>query len=226
MSSGSSRPYEQAPGRGECLNVSGSPFDGGGCDALTCAHALFALFQLGEELKVPRHLRDRHDCGCGGIWFFSLGYGSVLSRESWRSRVVDGENDQVVGVCSCSGAWSWCWRGPDGLLSGARGGHSIQCQAMDAWNGGVLAQDSSCSSSSPSRGAGLVILHPCVSLDNDDQAPSSSSSGQQLARDLLSFPFTSRLQHQRASTSLTSHLNKLTLSCNGNIKKHILEMPS
>lgn len=59
-----------------------------------------------------------------------------------------------------------------------------------------------------------------------DQAPSSSSSGQQLARDLLSFPFTSRLQHQRAFTSLTSHLNKLTLSCNGDIKKHILEMPS
>lgn len=56
---------------------------------LTCAHALFALFQLGEELKVPRHLRDRHDCGYGGTWLFSLGYGSVLSRESWRSLVVD-----------------------------------------------------------------------------------------------------------------------------------------
>lgn len=78
----------------------------------------------------------------------------------------------------------------------------------------------------PEQGPGLVILHPCVSLDNDDQAPSSSSSGQQLAKDLLSFPFTSRLQHQRAFTSLTSHLNKLTLSCNGDIKKHILEMPS
>lgn len=100
---------------------------------------------------------------------------------------------------------------------------------MEWWGSGSpnsRLQDSRCSSSSPSRGAGLVILHPCVSLDNDDQAPSSSSSGQQLARDLLSFPFTSRLQHQRAFTSLTSHLNKLTLSCNGDIKKHILEMPS
>jgi hypothetical protein len=42
---------------------------------LACAHALLALFQLGEELKVPRHLRDCHDCGCGRMLNISLGYG-------------------------------------------------------------------------------------------------------------------------------------------------------
>ena len=58
MSSGSSRPYEQAPGS---ASPSASSFWTATVPALTCAHSLLALLQLGKELKVPRDL-SRHGC--------------------------------------------------------------------------------------------------------------------------------------------------------------------
>jgi len=68
MSSGSSRPYEQAPER------TSSVISFVYCQELarqhTCTHALLALLQLGEELEVPGNLRDRHGVwtGCGSCW--------------------------------------------------------------------------------------------------------------------------------------------------------------
>ena len=62
MSSGSSKPYEQAPEIKAKQLASQHGELAPKRVQCTCTHALLALLQLGEELEVARHLSNRHVC--------------------------------------------------------------------------------------------------------------------------------------------------------------------
>lgn len=85
MSSGSSKPYEQAPAVGMHRQASCplrlQRWSGVGGGGLACTHALLALLELGEELEIAWNLGSHGSFLCGKTQ-------KVCDERSWRGLTV------------------------------------------------------------------------------------------------------------------------------------------
>ncbi len=117
MSSGSSRPYEQAPGW-VSSSATPTPFQRSEGASLTRAHALLALLQLGEELEIPRDL-GRHGCDaarglakCEGLFLGSRVSGDEAGDKAANTRqpakACEQGNLWRAGAVEC-GMGNGCW---------------------------------------------------------------------------------------------------------------------
>lgn len=213
MSSGSSRPYEQAPGRGGGGVLLALYPLSSGVVMLTCAHALFALFQLGEELKVPRHLRDRHDCGYGGSGYFRSVMARFCRGKTGAALSSMGKKIKLsmFAVAQVLGAGVGGREGLTACSAGHEAAVRSNAKPRTQWWGHGSFQ---VNREQQSRGAGLS--HPSSLPLTGQRRPSSKL--QQFRPATCKGPDLSFHAPGYITKDHQSHLNKLTLSCNGDIK--------
>lgn len=166
---------------------------------LTCAHALFALFQLGEELKVPRHLRDRHDCGYGGSGYFRSVMARFCRRKTGAALSSMGKKIKLsmFAVAQVLGAGVGGREGLTACSAGHEAAIGSNAKPGTQWWGHGSFQ---VNREQQSRGAGLS--HPSSLPLTGQRRPSSKLQPAVQASNLQGpgpFLSRSRLHHQRPS---------------------------